>query len=357
MDFSETTQIVQNLLSLTPEQLAIHLAQIKGEALQAIVIEINEQNDPMWKEKTRQIARNLTDISQIESMGHVLTIPQLLDLLLNLNEWNNGKRVKLAALLAGISHDSFMELLSESSLPHIQALKQASVSESLHHHLTLFHHEVMQQFNALNNDLAQIEKEISSMDPLNLGTKDKIAFENLIFNLTLRQQRILSSIDKALSIAWNTDREDIIDDLSSAKEYYQRSMVLYTGHPRIPDKPPTGLYALLENRLFAAYGNPYDPKDTLALKESDPAIEALAKFSIWYLSDYFALGLLPSVKDAATLELDPKKFNEVERAEQLRKLFQEAREELAKRGIATVKDLKDASIFSKKSLIEWLAKK
>jgi len=100
----------------------------------------------------------------------------------------------------------------------------------------------------------------------------------------------LATLNKALQLAWNSNRVDLIEKLSTAKETCQKFVISIIGHPRHAVNPPTGLYARLEARLNAVFGNPSDPNDIEAAGNDEPAMEALVKFSIWYLKDYWDLG-------------------------------------------------------------------
>ena len=77
-----------------------------------------------------------------------------------------------------------------------------------------------------------------------------------------------------------------------------------------------------------------------ALHDEDPACDALVKFSVWYLQDYFELGLLPEVTNEAELDRDPQRYREL------------ARQRLHRLGLKTVGDLKRAGIFSRATLAE-----
>ena len=93
------------------------------------------------------------------------------------------------------------------------------------------------------------------------------------------------------------------------------------------------------------------------MKDDEPAVEGLVKFSVWYLKDYWELGLLPGVEKQADLDIDMEKHTEAERAEYREKLFTLARDTLDQVGLSTVGDLKNAFIFSKQTLQEYINQK
>lgn len=126
------------------------------------------------------------------------------------------------------------------------------------------------------------------------------------------------------------------------------------GIPRCNGAQATGLFALLEQKLNAVYGNPLDPNDIEALDNSDPAIDALVKFSVWYLRDYWEIGLLPMVKNERDLDLSSRRYSERNRAEHREKLFVMVQENLERLGLDKVKDLKKARIYSRETLQDFI---
>ena len=93
-----------------------------------------------------------------------------------------------------------------------------------------------------------------------------------------------------------------------------------------------------------------------ALKDSDAAIEGLTRLSVWYLKDYWELGLLPSIDVPAKLNLDPHRFSEEECKQYHQHLLTLVQDLLNKLNIGTVGALKKARIYSKPLLKAYIAR-
>jgi hypothetical protein len=297
---------------------------------------------------------NINDRTQLEAIGALLTAPQARHVISHYAQLGEDPHSKLNALLVGIKPDTFFEVIASSNNKELEVLKQESVSEPIHFHLLLFHNKMLELINELDQFILGMSEEILKLDTNEMGMEDITPIKQKIEELLKPYQSAISIIDKALSIAWNTDRADLIEKLSSLKERCQRSINVAIGNPGINSHKAIGLYGELEDKLFAVYGKNIMEETLL---DTDPAIEALAKLSIWYLQDYYSIGLLPKIASAEDLELDPASHSEHEILEQRRKLFIEANKELERLGLVTVKDLKNAGIFSKKSLEDYLQKK
>ena len=213
----------------------------------------------------------------------------------------------------------------------------------------------------MESTIKKLEEEIDSFDQ----RLDLIKVEELsrIAILELNKQIDKFSIDfnalheranKALAIAWNTNRLDLIESFSKVKDSCQKYTAYGIGEPKTLRAAATGLYGKLDQSLFAVFGDPKDPSDLEALKETEPAMEALVKFSVWYLKDYWEMGLLPSVTNQEDLDLNMEQHTETERAAYREKLFNEVKKNLQKIGLFSVSDLKKAHIFSKKTLHEYI---
>lgn len=351
MDFDVLAgeQILRNILLLTEEQLKKQLSQMSREQLHSLILGINEK-EPHWQEKIRVLFQAFQDNKQVEEASKNLSLNQMLNLLSPENVTPDVIK-KIPALFTGISIQTFIAFLKQASPAHIIELKKVAMTESLQFKLFLFCHESIEKLDELENELISIEEMIATLEPKEMGIKEKQTIENRFQSLALEEQEHIQVVDKALAIAWNSERLDVIDCLSSAKERHQKALVNLLKNNVHSE---TNLYKILDKHLNAIYGQPNNPTDIQALKDEDPSFEALAKFGIWYLEDYFAIGLLPNLEDARELELNSETSSEEERVEHRRLLFQSAKHELERLGLVTVADLKKASIFSKKSLLEWL---
>ena len=130
----------------------------------------------------------------------------------------------------------------------------------------------------------------------------------------------LEKVRKALAIVWSTSNIELIDKLNKVNSALQRM----TASSELRD--------LLSQKLFSIYAD---------LKDDDPAIDGLANMSIWYLEDYVKVGLIPGDAD---------------RSEGNRQnLFSMVKAGLERVNLRRVKDLKEAYIFSRQTLRDYLA--
>lgn len=169
------------------------------------------------------------------------------------------------------------------------------------------------------------------------------SLKNTIDDLNQEYQAALDPLAKALFIAWNTNRIDLIDRLSKLKDRLHTEWIKQVG---ARNGKSTGLFLTLEQRLHAVFGNPLDPQDLEAVHDEDPAIEAFPKFSIWFLEDYQEVGLIPA-SSAEDLQF----HDELSLEEHL---LSKGEHTLKLHGIHIIRDLKDKQIFSKQMLKEFL---
>lgn len=336
------------------EQISHLCSQFSKDQILTLIMVLSEETSSEWREKTRAVVEGLAEKNQLEVVGSALSVDQALDLLGHYPKWEDRHRIKLIALLVGMANKTFIETLYKANQGHIQVLKLESMTEPVQHHLIMLSHLAAKQFEALDEEIIQLEKQIALINPLKMNSSDKETIENSIHALREKYKPIEISVDKGLGIAWNTGKLDLIDSLSTIKERLQRLILLTLGQPKHGNDEATGLYHELDKNLFSIYGNPANASDVQALHDEDPAIEGLARIGVWYLEDYFNLGLLPS--DQKITEAQLKDLSENERAEYRAKLFKEAEITLKRFGLTTVKDLKSAFIFSRQTLGEYLGK-
>lgn len=334
------------------DQIRAYSSQLSKDQIFSLIIYLNETDNEHGREKTRAIIEGLVSPHELETAGRALNVKQALDLISLYPRWDNSQQIKLQPLLVGMTHHTFMDVLQQASSNHLEVLKHESMTEPMQHQLVLLYHEAVKQTDALEREYAQLESEISTVSPEKLGLADRLIIEDRILSLTTTYQPISASLDKGLGIAWNTGRPDIISNLSSIKERLQRLISMSIGNRSQPNFAASGLYATLEKRLFAAYGDPSNTQDVQALKDEDSAMEGISRLGVWYLDDYLKLGLLPSQQGTEKLHLED--YDEEERAKYRGQLFLEAETNLKNAGLATVLDLKRASIFSKQALVDYL---
>lgn len=324
---------------LSPDQIALILP-----------LATPEQDLISWKDKTHAVIEILKTPQQLEAVGRAVSFEQIYEILSWITENRDLNQVKLFPLFVGISQELFFMLLMQASSAQQLLLKQESISEPIQHHLTLLTHALSTTSESQNQTFSNLEMQLESLN-LAIMTPEQISEqENVIEFLreTCLNTQLVSS--KALAIAWNSNRTDLIEKLSSIKEQSQKLSNLAIGHPKLQDFPATGLYAILENRLNSVFND----ENNIPLSEDEPALEALVKFSIWYINDYWEVGLLPQISTTEKLQLNSESVTEQEQIDYRKDLFAIVEKNLEKIGLLTLKDLKKNKIYSKAALKNFI---
>lgn len=263
------------------------------------------------------LIQTISGNEHLELIGKLLTTEQILSLL----SQYPGKSLheKIAPIFVGMSQERFEELLLKSSDKQMQVLKLEGFSEAITHHLTLFIHHLEEQYVLFFKTLTSIESDINGLDLESASKRDIAALNHRLKACLEDVSTALEKVKKALAIVWSTSNIELIEKLNKVNNSLERMR----GGSELRD--------LLTQKIFSIYAD---------LKEDDPAIDGLANMSIWYLEDYVSVGLLPSDAD---------------RSEENRKnLFITVKERLQRANLRTVKDLKEAYIFSRQTLKDYL---
>jgi hypothetical protein len=355
-DFTEctTAKLLELIQQLNPEQIQANAYQMTPGQVYSVIAELSVEKDLDSSDKIFAVINGLTDRMQLEAAGKALLPLSALKVLEYYKNMEEPHHWKLSPIIVGMSSQVFNQILISVSPSQLQVLKQEGVTEPIQHHLAVLCNEITAYNNHLIDTINGFRDDMQALHADSLGFVDLGRFKLYIEQLIEGCQLALDKLDRALSIAWNTDRSDLIEKLSTVKEHCQKVLLFEIGHPRNDIESATGLYYVLEQQLNVVYGNAKDPKDIQALHDEDPAIDALIKFSVWYLQDYYELGLLPEITDKTQLELDSQYHTEQERVDFRRRLFQSARLSLNMIGLNTVGDLKRAGIFSKTTLAEYI---
>lgn len=353
-DTAQPLELAEMFTDMSTEDIQLFTSHLNPEQLTAVIAFMNEKNTPKWREKTRAIILGLANSDQVKVAGSSLSVPQILDFFESNLLSREDNFNKLLIFLVGMTHQTFSQLLYEISESQLQALLQTSFSEPLQHQLTIFNHEMSIKYQMMNSELDKLFNDIQNLSVENLGRNELIDIKNQINDQALDFNKSLEKIRNGLRIAWNTNRFDLIENLNSLKNKYLHTLLNFIGHPMTLEHSSTGLYGLLEDTLSKAFGKPFDLNDPESLNNDEPSLEALVKFSIWYLKDYWEVGLLPKIKKEVDLGLDPNTHSEQECLQYRDLLFSEVQHNLEKLHLRTVRDLKKAHIYSKKALIEYL---
>lgn len=340
--------------SLSVNDIQSYINQMSHEQITVLIQSIGEENTPSGFEKLIAAVSAINDHLHLETIGKVINKNQFIHLLEQKKEIDCESLRKIPPLLVGMPHSTFVEVLLHIPEDLLQNLHEESGTEPLQHQLTLVNHDLTQDIEDFSVKAYNLESDINEISPEHITHQIIDSIHHEINELKLHIHQNLALIQTALSIAWNSSRTDLIDVLSFQKESWQRYDIRLIGHPREYNTSATGIYAKLEDRLNSIFSNNEDPRDIEALHDTEPAIEALVKFSIWYLHDYWEMGLLPNIHNVSELDLPPLTHSNRERADYRASLFSEAQSNLENSGLKTVKDLKDNKIYNREMLQEYL---
>jgi len=304
-------------------------------------------NDPECKEKTKEVFSAISDHDRLEVVGEATSVIQMICILDTFSCGEQYHHPKLSPVIVGLRPKIFAELLTVVDDHQMEVLKHEAMAEPIQYQLSHLFEVMSQEETSFTRELQALKRQISTLEVSTLTTTQLRKLTNDLADASKNIDDALRKIDRALILAWNTDRPDLVDNFTQLKEYYHNDNRIGLGHPAANQRPASGLYATLDSQLTEVYGNDDDDK---------PTIEALAKLSIWYLKDYWDIGLLRSISDdekklLSGSEEDP---NTREQREHLR---QKALEALAQRGLSCVGDFKKAKIFSKPMLAELIQKR
>lgn len=344
------------LLQSSIKELEAGISSLPQQQLTSCIsyLQTHDHNDS--EERLLAITSATDDPARLEAIGKGFSLHQFL-VILNAFSQKMLPIEKLSPLLVGVAPAIFQQALNPLTLHQLNVLKGESSTEPLQHQLTLFAHAFDRIFSQQEAAVLQIYKKIEELGIEELSHRSLTEIENRIAEIKNFAATQLSTIDQALSITWATNRLDLIKNLNQLKEHFYHQLHQQIGSPTSHDHLATGLYAALEQFLYGTFGttNP-STNSNESLGDTDAAIEGLAKFSIWYLPDYWDVGLLPSILNLEDLELDPAKYSEKERFDHRQSLFNEVQKNLNKLNLNQISDLKKFQIFSKTMLKEFIYK-
>lgn len=303
------------------------------------------------EEKALALFKGLKDNVQFEAVGKGSSDALFLFILRAMSE-EELLPDYLSPLLVGLSPHIFFEALLRMPDAYLQPLKHESILEPLQHHLNVFVNECEAADQKCLIQLDVLQEEIKELNPANMSRHDVKQIELRINHLREEYEKLLNGINRALALTWASLRLDLIEKLNDLKE----AILMRLNEIGLPPSDlflPTGLFNALINQLSDVFKSSIEENDFL--KDGDPAIEGLAKFSIWYLPDYWKAGLLPSIQSEEDLEPKKLKITEIEKLEHRQHLTELVQHNLSRIGIRTVGDLKRARIFSKKMLEEYIS--
>jgi DNA-binding transcriptional MerR regulator len=337
----------------TPEEFKKIIGNLTPDHIILAIHAIKDQHFAIMRQKMRILLEEFKESKHLEAIGNALSLDQIL---LILDLMNNGEvpHWKLSPMLVRMPLSLFNQLLFAASLSQINILKQEVFTEALQHQLTLMTHEIVQQIPELTLRLDTIEQKIANINLDEVTSSQITSLTQEIEHCANNYQAILEKINKLLTLTWNTNRSDLIEKLSSCKEIAQKLMSTKVGNSKTIIASSTGLFAYLEQRLSEVFEGFKTQHDVEALDDDEPSIEALVKFSLWYLRDYWEVGLLPAVKNPIDLDQPHDNLLKNNRVHTREELYHQVNVNLSKLKLKTVGDLKQHKIFSKATLIEYI---
>lgn len=339
--FPFKTRLLQSTLEEFKEALP-HFSMLEmGESF--LLLQSKPQKDSQNKQES--LFQFIDHPSMLETFGSHLSVESFLAFL-NFLHHHLSYLNRLPFVLIGLSPAIFYQSLTHLQENHIQLLKHESLSEPLQYHLTQLIHEGESLLQQTAQAIQQLEKEFLLIKPERLTTD---SLNTLFYQIELLEEPIIhyqECIQKALSIAWHTNRLDLIEKFSSINEalYHQRTQAI--GYPASDHLPSTGLFFALEQALSRIFD--------ATLEDTDAALEGLTRLSIWHLKDYWELGLLPSIPDIEQLNVDSAQGEE--QIAQQERLFALIQQQLDHLQISHVGALKRKHLFSKALLKTYIQK-
>jgi len=334
-------ELVDLFLKMEVDMVA-HVAETLTPERAAYVVSALEIQSPTCEDTSHRIASvflGLTTKEQVVAVGRVLNTKFTMVLIQELIKRDQSQLWKISSLLIGLTQRVFNKVLTNASSKELEILQHEAMKEPLQHHLTVYVHESEQQINQLINKLLLMQTDIDNLDLENFSYLDLKAHLKLLKQYTEQLEPFLDKLGRALGIAWNTNRPDLIDQLNKIKETAHRTQEMTIGNPRTDKSLPTGTYKLLEEKLCQAFESS-DPNETL--RDEEPGVEALAALSVWDMKGYWDMGLLPSIPHEEQLKLDFEKHSDKECQEYRENLMQQVNENLKTLNLTTVGDFKQA---------------
>lgn len=304
--------------------------------------------------RERAIYLHSQDRKELEALGQELTPPQFLDLLDASRDLAEELQLKLNPLLVGVSPQVFLDGLSSLSQEQVRTLCRVADNEPLQYHLAILIHTLADLAEKCANDVETLVREINHYDIAKTTHSDIEDFRRRMREATQFFERALETIDRSLLLAWNTKRDELVEKLTLLKASWLRYLTAELGSPGDQHNSATGVYLLFDDHFGAIYSGGSAVHPLAALADDDAAFDALGAIAIWYVEDYWEVGLLPSIQNAEQLHLDTHKNDETSCRLYRERLIATARGNLAALGLNTVGDLKQKRLYSRRMLARYV---
>lgn len=350
MQLYSVNEITAFVDSLSPKELQEYASKMNESQIRIALLHLIDAGKPHWAGSLHALLKGIEELPCLEAIGRIVNLPQLIEFL-DYAAINKDLAWKLFPIFITIPHPIFSQMLMDLPEKRKHQLQLLCTAEPLQHHLLMYSHELTDLFDLLFKNYLQVEEEILNVDGRDLSSTDLVVLQQSIGKLRENGNQIRSKIENALSLAWNAGNGDLIEMLSNYRERYERFLFTTIGHPTQQSQSATGLYQTLEKQLGSVFDESKDGANFEALKDNESALEALGRLSLWYIEDYWKIGLLPDVLDPKELSLPS-----LSKDAQLPSHYQEkVKQNLKLLGLKTVKDFKRNHIVSKSILSEYIA--
>jgi len=344
---------IQKLIQLESEELTKQASLLNSQELIYAIALLGEGQMAHWQEKTQALVKGLNNRQAIEQASQALNIDQVLDLLSHREILETKEIWKLSPIFVGMRPSVFREILTQANAAELQILKQEGITEPLQHHITILTEDILNEIDELFRQSFYLEMELNSIDALTTTHEEILNFLQRIEQASQKTDSTLMTLNALLETTWNTSRIDLIEKLTYAKTSLQK-IVNQLGHAGDEQNPLSGLHAKLAYHFERIFEQEAILTSFEKFVDDTPVTEALTQFSIWYLLDYWELGLLPEIATRSELNLDPEFYSEKECLAYREYLSNLVTQNLEKHHLKTVQDLKKNKIYSKKALYDYL---
>jgi len=351
LDHLPLEDISREAISWSCEQWKENTPKLTAEQIGHLIPFITPAHSPKdWHEKLIYALTDLYECSKLEAVGKSLSLIQC-HMLLNHATEAVTLFEKLSPIFVGLNHDIFCAFLLTAEPNELSILKQGALTEAIQHHLTLLVSFLITKENDIHLQIINKMHELENLSLVDIRAGEITSFRKTIDELNQQGLTLIQMVNNALAIAWNTLRLDLIEKLSLQKESIQRIIKFEVGTNQEVASESVGLYAQLDKLLNSIYADPNISAE--AFNDDIPAIEALSKLGLWYLQDYWDMGLLPNVAKEDVIQVNHN--GDVNALELQQKLFKVTNDNLNTLGLSTLKDLKQANIYSKAALKEFVS--
>lgn len=284
-----------------------------------------------------KILDHLRDRKEIEAFSKNLTAQDLL-YILQKQKANAADGVdKLAILLNGISPETFSLMFSMISKEELELLKAPKLIEPIQLQLTFLSHSLECKLNNLIDEIVETEREWDKLDFNQCSTADLMEMVSTIKKHAENFNQIHPLLEKALKLAWNTNRKDLIKSLSHTKERLDHIYITAIGYPESDRAKATGLYDHINSGIKRVY---HDGRLEV-LQDKDPSLEGIILLGVISLKDFREMGLLSKTESFKLQGIEESLLDQIQKI-------------LESIGLHTIADLKKKWICSKSTLKEYV---